>query len=381
MLNNDLCKSCAACEAVCPVEAIHMQGDDKGFYYYSVDAEKCVNCNLCSSACDIAESQVFNSNIVTYATKSHDEKVRQESRSGGVFYEVAKAIIQNNGVVYGSALNGTKVNHIRIDCVEDISLVVGSKYVWSNHMMCFREIERDLKNEKLVFYTGLPCQVAALKAFIQCRNINDEKLILCDIICHGAPSPKLFNDYIQFQENKYRKKVLNVDFRNKKDFGWKAHIETLYFDGRIVHSDIWTRCFYSHYSLNSSCFECSYKRINRVGDFSLGDCWNIEKTNSVLNDDRGTSLLMINTKKGVQIIKTIEDRLHTEKIDINQYLQPALVHSVDKPKDYDIFWQEYHRKGFLYVLNKYIGYGIKNRLKTFIKICYYRLNKKRINNR
>lgn len=129
------------------------------------------------------------------------------------------------------------------------------------------------------------------------KKIDSSKLITIDIVCHGCPSKKVFDDYIDFQCRRYNDKLIEFQFRNKKDFGWIPHIETLYFQNKKVYSDIWSRTFYSHYALRNSCFSCEYKSTNRVGDISLADAWNIEKTDSCLNDAKGANLVLLNSGK------------------------------------------------------------------------------------
>lgn len=377
MIDISLCRNCGACAEVCPVSALEMKLEKNGFKYPYLEKDKCIDCGLCHKVCDRMCSSSLKPVKQTYAARSNSAEICGKCRSGGVFFVLAdKVIRQFNGVVYGVSINGTDVEFSRVVECEQLESLVGSKYVWVDHTKKFKEIENDLNKGTVVLISGLPCQVDSIKNYLDIKNVNQEKLILCDIICHGAPSPKLYKDYICYQENKYGESVKFIDFRNKKNFGWKAHIETLYMK-RVIHSDLWTKIFYSHLGLKNSCFECPYKSKKRAGDISLGDCWNIEKSNLMFNDDKGTSLLLVNSDKGLYWIERILEKLDFDKIELKDYMQPALEKSVDSPTNYNKFWEDYEEYGFEYVLRRYVKYNWKKKLKCKLKIIYYKFNKMR----
>lgn len=372
MISTTLCKSCNACAAACPQNAISLLDNSQGFKRVNIDDNKCIGCGICEKVCSATEEDLlFHKNITVYAAKSLSEKVRLQSRSGGIFYELAKDILVNGGVVYGAALVDNGARHIRLETVDELSKICGSKYVWSTHEDCFSVVVNDLKSNRQVLFSGLPCQIAGLKAYLNNDGIQNDNLILCDIICHGVSSPKLLKDYLEYMEKKYKEKVIKFDFRNKINFGWKAHLESVYFRNKTLHTDMWTNLFYSHLSLRSSCFTCRYKSTERVGDISLGDCWNIEKTDSCLNDDNGASLVLLNTEKGKHLFERLQT-VYMEEISLSDYMQPALFRSVEKPDNYDDFWRNYTEQGFSYILKTYAGNNFKGRMRTRIKVLYYK---------
>lgn len=377
MIDYELCKECGACQAICPVEAIKLNKNNFGFMEPVVDKEKCISCHLCDKIC-YQTRNIFNTtdNQVCYAARAENLEYSSTSRSGGGYRMLSDYMIkQYNAVIYGASLNGTEVIHERIVDADKLINLSGSKYVWSEHITCLKSVETDLKEGKHVVFSGLPCQVAALISYLKAKSTSTQNLLTCDIVCHGCPSNKLYKDYLIYQEKKHKTRIESIDFRNKRDFGWKTHIETLYTKKGMIHSDVWVRIFYSHLGLRNSCFDCEYKRKERVGDISLGDCWNIEKTDSIFNDDKGTSLILVNTDKGNRIMEEIKHFFILKNIDIHNYMQPALRQSVEKPSRYDEFWKSYVLNGFEYVLKEFVRYGVNRKVRFFFKFVYYRVNK------
>lgn len=377
MIENSLCKECGACMAVCPVGAISNE-QKNGFTHPIINLDKCINCKLCDYACDLASNNVFKKSIKqkSYVARSKEPDYFMTSRSGGFFRTISEFYVRKySAVVYGATVSGKKVDYERVDEVSRLNVFSGSKYVWCDHRKQLYNVAKDLQDSKIVIVSGLPCQISGVISFLKIKKIDSSKLITIDIVCHGCPSKKVFDDYIDFQCRRYNDKLIEFQFRNKKDFGWSPHIETLYFQNKKVYSDIWTRTFYSHYALRNSCFSCEYKSTNRVGDISLADAWNIEKTDSCLNDDKGANLVLLNSEKGIKIFDEIRNEFNYFETDLFDFMQPALKKSVDKPAKYDLFWSDYSKNGYKYVLKRYIHYGIKEKCKFFIKKKIYSKNK------
>lgn len=199
------CCGCTACSKVCPVNAIKMLRDDEGFAYPSIDEIKCINCGLCERVCRNHPIDKIAFNQQFFAAKAKDESVRVNSRSGGLFFEVAKRIISLGGCVYGAALIDNVVKHIRGTDLETCKLMQGSKYVESDLNNCYVEAANDLLFEKHVLFSGTACQIAGLYAYLSTkRGISLEKLITIDIVCHVVASAKLFDEYIFFMQKKYK---------------------------------------------------------------------------------------------------------------------------------------------------------------------------------
>ena len=366
------CFGCGACANICPKDAITLCEDEKGFLYPNIDKEKCIDCGKCKKVCYFYDkNKIINKPLHFYAVKHKNEKIRKVSTSGGAFTALAEHIINNNGVVYGATYDKDMVVfHERIDTVNGLNKLRGSKYVQSKIDYCFSKIERDLKDGLTVLFTGTPCQAAAIKLYFKDRY---QKLILCDIVCHGTPSPKTFRDHINFCEQKTKKKIIDYQFRIK-DYGWHStnHIERIKYkggknDSKTALSQSFKYLFYSCKTLRDSCFECPFANVDRVADITIGDFWGIEKYYKEFDDNTGISLMIINTPKGADVfekINTIVDYIETDK---EKSLQHNLIKPTNKPKGVEQFWQEYNVKGYRFILKKYTPYGIKNRCAYYVK--------------
>ena len=215
------CCGCYACYNICPKECITMESDNEGFWYPKIDKDKCINCNLCEKVCPIINKP--NSSLYekkSYAVFNKNEKIRLESSSGGIFSLLAEYVINNHGNVYGAVFDEDfNVKHVKINILQDINLLRGSKYVQSRINDIFKSIKFDLKNNKIVLFTGTPCQIAGLQSFLQKKYDN---LILMDIVCHGVPSPLVWQQYINELKQNYKQNIKSIYFRDKST-GWKTY--------------------------------------------------------------------------------------------------------------------------------------------------------------
>ena len=195
------CSGCSACYSMCPKEAIAMQEDTEGFVYPFVDNSKCINCELCVKVCPIKkENKKVVSNIHAIACKNKEEKIREESTSGGVFTALSELVINQGGVVFGAIYDeNLNVKHSYVENIDECNKFRGSKYVQSSIGDAFKKVKEFLVQGRLVMFSGTPCQVAGLYSYLGKEYDN---LILIDLVCHGAPSPKVFRKYIKSLENK-----------------------------------------------------------------------------------------------------------------------------------------------------------------------------------
>lgn len=355
-LNGNHCCGCGACAAVCPVGAISMKENRQGFCYPVVDHKKCIDCGKCIRACAFhagTKEQERNQVLAAYALKHSDEAVRAASRSGGVFTALSDLVLDAGGVVYGCTLrNHREAVHVRATTKAERDTMRGSKYIQSKTQDVFACVKNDLKNGLWVLFSGTACQVGAVKAF--CRDTDCEKLLLIDVVCHGVPSPRVWSDYLIHLSGKDGKQVVSVDFRNKQRFGWEAHIETVGFaDGTVYSGDAFKKLFYDHYILRRDCFQCPYKNLRRFGDITIADCWGITKHYPEFDDNKGVSLVLVNTEKGSAFFSKMRE---TESIpvDIQKLLQPPLRQNWPEPADYDRFWEYYDRHSFGKVVDRYV---------------------------
>lgn len=303
---------------------------------------------------------------IVYAARHKNEAVQSASRSGGFFTAISDFILDQGGVVYGCVLTENfRAIHIRTNNKIDRDLMRGSKYIQSSLKDTFRNILEDLNSGHKVLFTGTSCQVAGLKLYL---HKNYENLLCVDILCHGVPSPKVWDVYKEWMEKKNKSKIISVDFRNKKDFGWHAHVETLYFEnGKKVDSKIFREFFLGHYILRPCCYECPYKSIMHPGDITIADYWGIEKAAPMFNDDRGVSLVLINNSFANDIFETIKSNLDWKSTRLENSMQPPLIAPSSRPDNRDEFWHDFLTKDFDYIVNKYTGYGGYHKIIDFIK--------------
>ena len=269
-------------------------------------------------------------------------------------------------MVYGCILTDDfSAVHIRTDNTEERNRMRGSKYIQSKLGDIFKKVKADLDAERRVLFSGTSCQVAGLKKYLGKEYDN---LFCVDIVCHGVPSAKVWNIYLSWQAQKNKSNVVSVDFRNKKDFGWHDHVETIRFENnRIVSTKIFTNLFYGHNILRPSCYECPYKSVMHPGDITIADYWGIEKAAPEFDDDKGVSLVLINNEAGEGAFESVKERLIWKQTKLEDSLQPPLKAPFPKPQNREQFWSDFKNKPFEYIVKKYGNIGLKNKAKTFLR--------------
>jgi len=338
------CIGCYACYNICPQKCISMLADDEGFWYPVVDTEKCTDCGLCEKVCPILNKKIVENHPVAYACINKDEKIRQQSSSGGVFTIIAEKVIANNGVVFGAGFDDNfNVIHSWADKLNGLSNLRGSKYVQSCIGDTYKQAKDFLKKRRQVLFSGTPCQIAGLRAYL---GKDYDNLICLDIVCHGVPSPKVWQRYKLYIEKIYQAKAQRITFR-RKNCGWKLFSMSFSFDNDIEYSqklteDIFMHGFLKNLYLRPSCYDCKFKTLNRQSDITLADFWGIENILPEMDDDKGTSLVMINSKKGAKIFSSLIDKMNYKKVDIDQAIlyNSAAVKSVDYNPKREKFFED-----------------------------------------
>lgn len=304
----------------------------------------------------------------TYIVKHKDYKTRLRSRSGGFFFALASMYLQNNGVVYGCAQNEQfEAEHIRIDKKSDLPRLAGSKYVQSDLKDTFHQVEEDLKNGANVLYSGTGCQIEGLIGYLHIKKIDTRCLLTIDIVCHGAPSPEIWRAFLQWAQVRFGGKITAVDFRDKT-YGWSSHFETLTINNKKHTMDYYKEMFYKHYILRPSCYHCPYCDTDRVADLTIADAWGVDYSNADFNDDKGCSLVIVNSEHGKLAFNLVEKLLDIRAVDLVHFMQPNLKKPSSCPKDRFVFWQDYANHGFEYVAQKYGGMNLKGNLKRMGKM-------------
>lgn len=338
------CCGCHACYNICPQKCISMQPDAEGFWYPLVDIEECTDCGLCEKMCPILNKKIVENHPVAYACINKNDKIRQQSSSGGAFTVIVEKVIANNGVVFGAGFDGEfNVVHSWTDKLDGLSNFRGSEYVQSCIGDTYKEVLDFLKQGRQVVFSGTPCQIAGLRSYL---GKDYEALICLDIICHGVPSPKVWQRYKLHMEEVYHAKAKRITFR-RKNCGWKLYSVSFSFDNGTEYSqkfsdDIFMQGFLHNIYLRPSCYACSFKTLNRQSDITLADFWGIQSLLPGFDDDKGTSLVLVNTQKGAGIFSSVVDKISYEKVDINQAIlyNTSAVKSVDYNPKRDQFFQE-----------------------------------------
>lgn len=342
------CCGCTCCANICPKEAISMVEDEKGFNYPHIDKNKCINCGLCFKSCPMMNaSEIKNELPLVYGCKIKDESIRMKSTSGGIFTVISDYVLDNNGVVYGAVFDDDlKVVHARLETKEERNKACGAKYVQSDLGVIFSLIKNDLHSNKLVMFTGNPCQNAGLKNFLKNdKSINN--LILVDIVCHGVPSPLIFRQYIESFD-----KIVDYNFRDKSITWRGANVTIKFADNTTVTNSrkarIMTDLYFRGYISRNSCGYCPFTDINRVSDMTIGDFWGIENCNPSFDDGKGVSLLLLNTNKGKEIFEKVKERLNYFESDTVSCLQAQLQYPTSPNKNKEKFWKDYNKHGYDY---------------------------------
>lgn len=362
------CCGCTACANICPHNAITMKPDALGFLYPHINKNNCINCGLCEKICAFRTTYDTSLNLnkpLAFSARHKDMREVETSRSGAAFIALSDHILEKGGVIYGAGYtNHFRVIHKRATTKKERNEFKGSKYVQSDLGSIFQQVKQDLKKGLLVMFSGTPCQTAGLNSFIG-KKLR-ENLFLVDIVCHGVPGPYIWRDYLSFLEKKYNSPIVQVNFRNKLKFGWAAHYETYIFQkGLEINKHSYTYFFNQNIICRKSCEKCFYTNLKRPSDITLADFWGWEKINPNLNkDNKGISLLLINTEKGKYILNLVRNRLYIAPVMLNTCLQPRLRTPSKVNPNRDKFEYDYSHKGFKYVYYKYGEDGFKYKAYT-----------------
>lgn len=368
------CCGCEACVQACPKECISLKADAEGFLYPTANASQCVECGLCERVCPVTNQSKAQQPLQTYAATNNNDAIRQDSSSGGIFTLLAEITIAEGGVVFGARFNDNwDVEHAYAESIDELAAFRGSKYLQSHIGNTYRQAQRFLNDERKVLFVGTPCQIAGLKHFLRKDYPN---LLTVDIICHGAPSPLVWKKYLDETISLNERKnsvslrpqevvanrhahVEGISFRNKK-MGWKKYSFALQLseataDGEkntvslsyIFSENAYMQAFLSNLTLRPSCYYCPTKQGKSCSDITLGDFWGIEHIDPTIDDDKGLSLVLINTEKGQQTLKSLDDCSIKEQ-PYNKALQynPSIEHSVGVPNYRNLFMSILIRKGF-----------------------------------
>ena len=340
ILDKKNCCGCTACMQVCPQQCITMAADGEGFTYPSVNMQECIDCHLCEKVCPILNQGQPCEPKGIYAAQSGDEKVLMNSSSGGVFTVLAEKTIEENGVVFGARFNEKwEVVHDYTETKEGLEVFRGS--IGNT----YKEVKVFLKQNRVVLFSGTPCQIRGLKLFLRKEYDN---LLTVDFICHGVPSPKVWRMYLEETIKYWRKKsasyrsvmeIKSVSFRDKC-LGWKRFSFSFTFsiidkhgERKIISSseplekNVFMRGFMSNLFLRPACHECKCREFRSGSDITIADCWGLNKVYPKMDDDKGYSLCIVKNERLLGIISTLNP-LPIERDFIHKYNRSCFVSDI-----------------------------------------------------
>lgn len=330
------CSGCGACANICPHKCISMSYDEEGFLYPIINTEKCIDCHLCEKICPIHKPiPTSRKPLDVRAAINENETIRLQSSSGGIFSLLADYILDSGGVVVGAAYTEDwNVEHIIVSSKTELKRLRGSKYVQSQTKNIYKQVSNNLLEGKLVLFSGTPCQISGIKSFLKKEYDN---LITIEIFCHGVPSTLVYQKYIK--EISKGEPISYVNMRAKPE-GWKLYHFEINDYSASWRNDIFMKAFLNNLILRPSCYRCKFKEGRCGSDLALGDFWGVKTVHQELDDDKGLSLISLNSEKGRKLyerIKTIKDK----KIDYNEAIiqNSGITGSVKEHKNRKLFFK------------------------------------------
>lgn len=346
------CTGCGACVSICPVQAISMKMDEEGFLYPSVDGGKCIGCDLCEKRCPVGKPLEEHRQQI-YGVHHKDEQVRGVSSSGGVFTALARTMLEKGGVVFGAAFDESlRVEHIGAFDETEFAGMRGSKYVQSDAAYAIANAKSLLERGIPVLFSGTPCQIAGIKAAVGKKHA--ELLLTVDFVCHGVPSPGVFASYLKELERKNGKRVTGYSFRDKR-LGWKDFSAVATFEDGTEsvgqqRTEPFLYGFLQNLYLRPACVQCDALRGNRrMADITMADLWGAQKICPEKDDDKGLSLVFVNTKAGMQAFEACKGQLESFPIKSTEELlrfNPSIVHTASAHEKRKAFFAGFKKNGF-----------------------------------
>lgn len=381
------CNGCNACGDICPHDAITFKTDIEGFWYPMVNKDKCVNCGLCDMICPelhITELKKNDSEkpLRTIAAINKKMDIRWDSTSGGAFSALAEGMYEQGGYVSGAIYNDDfSVRNFISNNPEDLQKLRSSKYLESNAESLYKTIRTLLRKGEKVLACGTPCQMTALRSFLRKDYDN---LIIVDFICRGVNSPKVYRKYLDSLEEKYGGKVIYVKAKNK-ELGWRNLTRKVVFDNGksyygVLMDDDFRRGYHTNVFCRPSCYNCQFKGFPRISDITIADYWGIENVDKNLDNNIGTSMILLNSNKGAAYFKKVSEKLEWTETNFETILphNQALLKPLNLPTiNRNNFFKDLDNNDFKYVTAKYFpkqNKGLKVRIKELIRPYYYLLN-------
>ncbi len=351
LCETELCTGCSACASACPYGCIAMAPDSEGFVRPAVDEKRCMDCGLCVKACPVLNARPTHGMPRAYAAKNRNETIRAVSTSGGVFTLLAQQMLEEGGVVVGAAFDADfRVEHQIIENPQLLPRLRGAKYAQSDVRGVFPRVKAFLAEGRQVLFSGTPCQVAGLKSYL---GREEPGLLLVDMVCHGVPSPAVWESYLDWRSTQSGEglRPIAVNLRSK-DHGWRAYSADIrwpygksYLGTR--REDPFLRAYEGDLCLRPSCYRCANKGLTRCADFTLGDFWGVGEHVSSMDDDRGTSVVLVHSEKARQWWEKLAHTLSVQEVDARRCMErnPSALQSAPfKREDRALFMHRYERE-------------------------------------
>lgn len=340
------CCGCSACVQACPKKCISFDEDEQGFRYPLVNKAFCIDCGLCEKVCPVLNQSQAREPFKVYAAINPNEEIRMESSSGGIFTMLAETIIDNGGVVFGARFDANwEVIHDYVETKEELHYFRGSKYVQSRIGEAYKQVRDFLNIGRKVLFSGTSCQIAGLKLFLHKEYDN---LLTVDVVCHGVPSPKVWREYLSCVVPNMA--IGNVFFKDKLT-GWRNYSFTILGEelnpiiSEKASMNKYMMAFTRNLILRSSCFQCPAKGGKSLSDITLADFWGIEHCALQLDDDKGVSLVCLNTCKGKLAIETLSIKYECVDYELSKAYNSCIYKSTNEPFQRTKFWRQYLKQG------------------------------------
>lgn len=365
------CTGCSACFSVCPKGCICMVTDREGFLRPVIDKTQCIECGKCRSVCPVNREWKDDGKVLAaYAGVNKNIDIRIRSSSGGLFSAFAEAVLKTGGAVVGAGFDEDfSVMHKVCTDVNALEEMRRSKYAQSRIGTAYQDVKTLLDAGKNVLFCGTPCQVGGLLTFLGKEYHN---LYTVDFICHGVPSPAVWERYIGFRKEKAQAEITDVSFRSKET-GWKCYSLHIDFADDSVYSakvsdDLYLRSFLMDMNLRPSCYQCQFKQIHRQSDITLADLWGAECMVKDWNDDKGVSLVLIHSAGGQRLMELCSDNTEIVPVSLETAIanNPSITKSVSRPALRDAFMSDVNRIPFDKLHEKYCGNNLGARIRRKI---------------
>ncbi len=377
--NKKDCCGCWACANVCPQKCISMEEDSEGFRYPHVDRTGCIDCGVCEKVCPMLKTTRDDATPRSYVIQNKDAGIRRHSTSGGFFSAIADYVVRNNGVVFGAAFdNDHVVRHSYAETKEECVKFQVSKYVQSLVEYTYREAKGFLDAGRMVVFSGTPCQIAGLYGYL--RGKKYEGLVTVDLVCRGTPSPRLLNKYLRHQESVYGSKVVDWKSRDKY-YGYDYSTTNIEFeDKRIAYhkgseSDLLFRLYFKNICSRPSCYQCHFRTLHRVSDFTIFDCWDAQSVSKKF-DRNGATNVFIHTPKGQAVFDSLKPYFVWKESDINKIIERdgvMITHNVPANPQRAEFFADLGNMPMDKIERKYLNCSLCKKIMISLKPTLYRI--------